>query len=115
MIASGAGRAVLPQLLESGSIHQAAVRPIPSLRDFQEGGATIAPDELQRLLIFLVFIAGLSVKPLKDVTTLIIRAVRAGASASQFAYAADFYLASRFGDIPITCLITRRATRACAR
>jgi hypothetical protein len=100
----------LPQSLEAGSIHQSAVWSFPFLGDDHEGSGTIGPDELQRFSIFLVFVAGFSVKILKDVTARELRTVRARTTASQLADAADFYFAFRFSDIPITCYITRRAT-----
>jgi hypothetical protein len=104
----------LPQSLQAGSTYQTAVRPFPSLGDFQEVGVTIGSDELQRLPIFFIFVTGLPVKILKDVAMREVRAVRARACASQLAYAADFYFAFNFGDIPIACFITRRAAWASA-
>jgi hypothetical protein len=104
----------LPQSLQAGSIRQTSVWPFPFPCDDQESSVTIGSDEFQRLSIFFVFVAGLPVEILKDVTTRVVRAVCARATASQLADAADFYLASSFGDIPSARFITRRATWASA-
>jgi hypothetical protein len=102
----------LPDSHEAGSIHQFAAWSFPFLCDGEESSVTIGPDELQRRLIFFVFVAGFSVEILKDATAREIRAIRASATASQLADAADFDLAASFGDIPFACFIARRATGA---
>jgi hypothetical protein len=65
-------------------------------------------------LIFFVFVAVFFVKILNNVTERKIWAVRARAIASQLADATDFYFASSFCNVSITCLVTRRATWASA-
>jgi hypothetical protein len=93
---------------------ESSVRPFPSLGGDQEGGVSIGSDELQRFSVLPVFVAGFTVKILEDVTAREIRAIRAGAVASQLADATDFYFASGVSDLSITGFVTRRATRTSA-
>ena len=110
----GIERRALPQSHDAGSMFQAAVWSLPFVCNDHESVATIGSDELQRFVIFFVFVTLFSVKILKDFTMRETGAVRACVVASQLGDAAGFYLASGFGEISVSSIVTRRATRASA-